>query len=85
MLVGYLGDTIVANDEPDPNVNVTRGVHRLNLLDVCNARLLGSATQLRRIMIGTGEHLDLLITRVGGRAPRARSRGPVPGPVPHGK
>ncbi|MCH1572330.1 MAG: multicopper oxidase domain-containing protein [Longimicrobiales bacterium] len=81
MMVGHLGDTIFANGEAEPNVHVTRGAHRLRLLNACNARLLDiglsngqpmtligsdgglleSATQHRRIMIGTGERLDLLV------------------------
>ena len=81
LMIGYLGDTVFANGDPDAEVTVTRGVHRLRLLNACNARLLDiglstgqamtvigtdgglleSAVQLDRVMIGTGERLDLLV------------------------
>ena len=54
-MYGYLGDTAFGNGMADPTVEVTRGRHRLRILNGSNARILdlGLSTEDAMVLIGT--------------------------------
>lgn len=54
-MYGYLGDTAFANGMADPTVEVTRGRHRLRVLNGSNSRILdlGLSSEDPMVLIGT--------------------------------